>query len=540
MLYSRATAPSLLPSTSSALLAPLSRWRGQSIARKLGLAFGLLLLALAGLGLFSVQRQQRLDASAQQLSAVHLPGVAASLRLAELATRRHSLDYLMAMSEREQVAALGQRIDALDAELQQLLAGHEKQLRSEAERQLFTDATQALRHYSTLRQGVQALVQAGGQAAAMDLITNEGARRFEDARGLLLQLTEVHQQAARQEAQQAETLYLQSRRQTLALVLGLLVAAGTLAWGVTRSITGPLRDVVALASAVAQGDLSRDPELGRHRPDSEIGRMNSALAAMSARLRDMVEALRLGIDSLSSTSVQLASGNQDLSARTEDSGLRLQATARSMAAMTASLRQTLHTAESATRLSSEAAEVADQGGRVVHQMVSDMQDIRSAAQEIRDISSVIDGIAFKTNLLALNAAIEAARAGEQGRGFAVVAAEVRQLAQSSSQAARQIGQLVKASVQRTELGSERAQQAGQQIAGLVREVAKVRDLMGRVKQDAAEQGQHVDAVERSMQALEQMTLQNAALVQQSAAASAALQAQAGDLSLNMRRFRTAA
>ena len=516
-----------------------SVWTEWSIAHKLSLSFGLLVTALALLGAFSIVRQQQIDARAQNISSVHLQGVSSSLRMAELATRRHSLDYLMAMSPREQVAAVVGKIDAADKELRDISARYEAQLHTPVEQALFNDAVQALRHYSTLRQGVQALVQVGAGPAAIELISTEGARRFDDARGLLLQLADLNLQAAQTEAMLAKQTYLKSRRQLLLLIATLVLAAALLGWRVTRSIIRPLGEVVHLASAVARGDLSQPARPVRNRR-TELGRMNGALDSMTERLREMVEAVRQGVDCVSSTSSQISSGNQDLSRRTESSAARLHTTSERMSAMSASLREAQGSAAQAARMSAATADQAAAGGSAVQQMVLDMSEIRSAAQQIGEITGVIDGIARQTNILALNAAIEAARAGEQGKGFAVVAAEVRQLAQRSSTAAHEISNLISASVRKAELGAARAEGASRQMGEIVAGVYQVRDLMEQMERSAQEQDGHLNQVEHAMQALEEMTRQNAALVEQSTAASAALHGQAHGLAANMRLFRTVA
>lgn len=525
-------------------LPALKFWAGLSIAHSLALSFGLLVLALAGLGALSILRQQEIDAKAQAISAVHLQGVADSLRLAELATRRHSLDYLMAMSERERLPEVEAQLQAVDAELEQLRSRYAAQTQDltpeHPERRILADAEQALRHYGSLRQGVQAFAKMGASGAAIDLISSEGARRFADARSLLLQLTDLNLQAAQAEAAQAHATYQQSRRQMLGLIAALVLTATLLGWRVTRAITRPLRDVVQLASDVAAGNLSHSTPTGAEAHNTELGRMNRALATMTLRLRDMVEAVRQGVETVSITSTQISSGNQDLSRRTESSAERLHATTLRMSAMAASLRQSQGSAATAARMSAAAAAQAEAGGSAVQQMVQDMGEIRATAHQIGEITGVIDGIARQTNILALNAAIEAARAGAQGKGFAVVAAEVRQLAQRSSQAAQEIKQLIAASVDKAEAGAARAAGAGTQMAAIVAGVFEVRDLMHSMQTAAQEQSQHVDQVEQAMQALEQMTEQNAALVEQSTAASAALHHQAHGLAANMRQFRTAA
>ncbi len=306
-----------------------------------------------------------------------------------------------------------------------------------------------------------------------------------------------------------------------------LLAGGVIAWLLTLSITRPVARARELADAVAQGNLSQRVEVdGR----DEIARLMQSLGAMTANLQQMVASVRASSDSIGTASAEIATGNQDLSSRTEQTASNLQQAASSMEQLTGTVKQSADSARQANQLASSAAEVAARGGAVVSQVVATMDDINASSKKISDIIGVIDGIAFQTNILALNAAVEAARAGEQGRGFAVVASEVRSLAQRSAEAAKEIKSLIGASVEKVEGGSRLVADAGKTMSEIVGSVKRVSDIIGEITAAANEQSQGIGEINVSVAQLDQMTQQNAALVEQSAAAAESLKEQAAKLS----------
>ncbi|MCZ8219798.1 MAG: methyl-accepting chemotaxis protein [Acidovorax sp.] len=323
------------------------------------------------------------------------------------------------------------------------------------------------------------------------------------------------------------------------LVGGLLVAlaiglGALIAWRITTSITAPIGRAVVVAERIARGDLTSQVEV---RIQDETGRLLEAIAAMQERLRTLVGEIGQTADSILVASSEVASGNLDLSQRTEQTSHNLQSAASSLVDLTGTVSQSADSARQANQLASTASDAATRGGEVVSQVVSTMDTISASSRKIADIISVIDGIAFQTNILALNAAVEAARAGEQGRGFAVVAGEVRNLAGRSAQAAREIKALIGASVDQVQEGSTLVNHAGKTIEELVLSVRRVSDIMGEITAATQEQSQRIGHVSQSVGALEEMTQQNAALVEEGAAAADSLKDQAGRLTQMVGTFR---
>ncbi|MEO8839164.1 MAG: methyl-accepting chemotaxis protein, partial [Herbaspirillum sp.] len=304
-----------------------------------------------------------------------------------------------------------------------------------------------------------------------------------------------------------------NRSSILLILLGLLSVAigGVCAWLITRSIVRPLHDAVGLASRVAAGDLSEMIEV---RTQDETGQLFQALKNMNESLAGIVSQVRLGTATITNASAEIAAGNMDLSSRTEQQASSLEETASSMEELTSTVKQNADNARQANQLAVSASEVAVQGGNVVAQVVETMSSINTSSKKIVDIISVIDGIAFQTNILALNAAVEAARAGEQGRGFAVVAAEVRNLAQRSASAAKEIKQLISDSVEKVDCGTRLVDQAGSTMSEIVASVKRVTDIIGEISAASAEQTSGIEQINEAINQMDQVTQQNAALVEQ--------------------------
>jgi methyl-accepting chemotaxis protein len=317
------------------------------------------------------------------------------------------------------------------------------------------------------------------------------------------------------------------------LALALLVLL-PLTFFTVRAITRSLAQARDLAQRIAQGDLSNDVDASQR---DEVGLLVQAMGHMQEALRALVRQVQQAAQSITLASTEIATGNQDLSQRTEQTASNLQAAASSMAQLTDTVQQSAESSRQANQYAHSAAEVAARGGAVVSQVVATMDEINASSKKINDIIGVIDGIAFQTNILALNAAVEAARAGEQGRGFAVVASEVRNLAQRSAQAAKEIKELIGASVSKVEGGARLVSDAGRTMDEIVSSVRRVTDIIGEITSAATEQSNGIGQVSSSVHALDQMTQQNAALVEQSAAASESLKDQAVQLTRAVSQFK---
>ncbi|BDB28147.1 hypothetical protein Tamer19_36390 [Cupriavidus sp. TA19] len=305
--------------------------------------------------------------------------------------------------------------------------------------------------------------------------------------------------------------------------LGVAVAA---TWALARSIEAPLAEAVYIAETVAAGDLSQDFETER---GGEFGRLLGGLGEMEDMLTDLVTRIKAATDSIGAASHQIAAGNTDLSQRTEEQAASLQQTAASMGELTAMVRQNTERARAANGLAEAASGIAERGGEVVGNVVQTMSAISASSRKVTDIIEVIEGIAFQTNILALNAAVEAARAGEQGRGFAVVAGEVRTLAQRSAAAAKEIKQLIDASVQQVDSGSALVGQAGETMHEIVQSVSRVTALLGEITVASEQQSAGIAQVNEAVAQMDSVTQQNATLVEQAASASSALAGQATEL-----------
>ncbi len=362
--------------------------------------------------------------------------------------------------------------------------------------------------------------------AATVLVHGKMDQSYQALRGHLNELIALQLKVAKEVYDQGEAANVRfSRITTGMLVAGLLLAAGLGIW-LVRSITRPLDYAVRIAESVAAGDLTQDVQVDSN---DETGKLLQALKQMNASLANIVSEVRSGTDSIATASGQIASGNLDLSSRTEQQASSLEETASSMEELTSTVKHNADNARQANALAASASTTALKGGEVVAQVVSKMGAINESARKIADITSVIDGIAFQTNILALNAAVEAARAGEQGRGFAVVASEVRNLAQRSASAAKEITALINDAVGNVAAGSALVDQAGSTMTEVVDSVRRVSDMISEITASSSEQSAGIEQINQAVIEMDNVTQQNAALVEEAAAAANALEDQAAVL-----------
>ncbi len=373
-------------------------------------------------------------------------------------------------------------------------------------------------------------------AAAVTLLNTQETPAWRSLRGALLQQLDGARKtaAAANDATQTRA----GRMQTAATALALLAVAVALALTVVmvrtlqRELGGDPAQARAALSRVAEGDLTANADAEQNTVGlmADLSRMQSSLQRLVAQVRDSTV-------SITHASTEIAQGNSDLSTRTESQASALEETAASMEELSSTVHQNADNAHQANRLALDASTVATQGGEVVAQVVDTMRGINDSSRKIADIIGVIDGIAFQTNILALNAAVEAARAGEQGRGFAVVASEVRSLAQRSAEAAKEIKGLITTSVERVEEGTQLVDKAGATMTEVVTAIRRVTDIMGEISAASSEQSTGVAQIGEAITQMDQVTQQNAALVEQSAAAAASLRTQAQELLHAVAAFR---
>ena len=342
--------------------------------------------------------------------------------------------------------------------------------------------------------------------------------------------TDIRQEAQSHFSERRSNSLTIATLQVGALIAGIVAGAFFL----IRNIRNPLREAMVFAEQIAGGDLTAT--IRNDRKD-EFGAMIASLVSMRERLVNVVADVKRGTDNITVAAKEIATGNHDLSARTEQTASNLQQTAASMEQMSSAIRQSADSARVANQLADVAGQSAQKGGEVVHQVIATMEEINQSSRKINDIIGVIDGIAFQTNILALNAAVEAARAGEQGRGFAVVAGEVRNLAQRSAQAAKEIKILISTSVDKVSAGTGLVNEAGKTMGEIVENVVRVRDMIGEIASASGEQADGVKQINAAVANLDQLTQQNAALVEESAAAASSMNDQADRLAEVVRVFR---
>ena len=449
--------------------------------------------------------------------------------------------FLVAKALTADPATIGAQMDEVDQNIQRVTEVWNQYMatyQTPEERKLAEQFAQSRRKFvdEGLKPAVAAL-RAQDIKAATEIVQGPMTTLFQPVREAVNALIKLQLDVAKSEYERSQDRYRAVRAGSIAgVAIGLLLAAAVGTW-LVRAISKPLEAAVKLAGQVASGDLTQRIEV---RSGDEIGRLMQALKNMSESLAGIVVRVRSGTDAIVTASNQIAAGNMDLSSRTEQQASSLEETASSMEQLTSTVKQNADNARQANQLAACASEVAVKGGAVVAQVVDTMGSINDSSKKIVDIIGVIDGIAFQTNILALNAAVEAARAGEQGRGFAVVAAEVRNLAQRSAAAAKEIKALIGDSVDKVAAGSQLVDQAGATMLEVVDSIRRVTDIMGEIAAASDEQTAGIEQINQAVAQMDQVTQQNAALVEEAAAAAQSMQSQAASLAQAVSVFKLAA
>lgn len=368
-----------------------------------------------------------------------------------------------------------------------------------------------------------AAIKAGQKDEALRLMHEKVSPVYEEMRPIMNKLVQIQLDEGEKEYKASVARDARNRSLSLVIFIAGLGIAGWFGWMLVRSIRKSLNRAIEVSQAVAQGELTQNIEIDGK---DEVAQLMGSMAIMQDSLIRLVSRVRQGAEGLATASAEIAQGNNDLSARTEQQASALEETAASMEELSSTVKQNADATQQANQLANSASTVAIQGGEVVGQVVETMRGINESSRKISDIISVIDGIAFQTNILALNAAVEAARAGEQGRGFAVVASEVRSLAGRSAEAAKEIKSLINASVERVEQGTVLVDKARETMTEVVGSIRRVTDIMGEINAASSEQAAGIAQIGEAVNSMDQVTQQNAALVEEMAAAASNLKSQA--------------
>jgi methyl-accepting chemotaxis protein len=501
-----------------------------TVRARLALGFGVITLVMLALGIMGLVRMSQIEGRLNDVVDVNvykmqlLENMSSSVHIVQRVVRTLIILHEPALLEREakKIVAARKVYDDAFAKLEKTSASDE----GASLRQKTHEAQDGAR---AINDELMNFALSNRDAEASDLLVSKGLTANQKWLDVIQENVDLQSKATAADAAEARAAYESARRAMLLLsVLG-VAAALVAGYGITRSLTRQLGGepsyAAEVAERIAEGDLTVAVQLRAGDTSSllcAISRMRDSLANITAQVRD-------GADAMASAASQIASGNADLSSRTEEQASSLGETATSMDQLNATVKANSDSAQQANRLAGEASKVALQGGEAVACVVQTMASIQTASRKIMEIISVIDGIAFQTNILALNAAVEAARAGEQGRGFAVVASEVRTLAQRSASAAKEIKSLIDSTVTQVETGSGEVKRAGETMDRVVESVRRVTSTIGEISAASTEQTLGIGQVSQAVAQMDEVTQQNAALVEEAAAASEALLEQARQL-----------
>ena len=512
------------------------RIANMKIGTRLGAGFGLILLLVAAMGATGIMRLENINNASRNLvdDSLEMQKSAQGWLLGTSVNASRTLALVKA-SNPEAQEFFQKAITAQSKQITEIQKSLEDRINSDKEKELFAEVGKKRSAYVDIRKSILEVKAGGNITEANQMIDTKMVPALDAYVDSVKDVLAYYENEVKL-ADESITANYQSGR--LAMIIGALIAillGAIIAWRLTSGITRPLKEALSLAESVAEGDLTARSSLPP--TQDEPGLLLNALRSMQENLARTVSQIRMGTDTIATASSEIASGNLDLSSRTEQQASSLEETASSMEELTSTVKQNADNSRQANQLAVAASAVAVKGGSVVSQVVDTMGAINSSAKKIVDIIGVIDGIAFQTNILALNAAVEAARAGEQGRGFAVVATEVRNLAQRSAAAAKEIKALIGDSVEKVDAGSKLVAEAGTTMDEIVDGVKRVADIMAEITAASQEQSDGIEQVNQAVSQMDQVTQQNAALVEEAAAAAESLQDQAKNLAQAVSVFR---
>ena len=512
------------------------RIANMKIGTRLGAGFGLILLLVAAMGATGIMRLENINNASRNLvdDSLEMQKSAQGWLLGTSVNASRTLALVKA-SNPEAQEFFQKAITAQSKQITEIQKSLEDRINSDKEKELFAEVGKKRSAYVDIRKSILEVKAGGNITEANQMIDTKMVPALDAYVDSVKDVLAYYENEVKL-ADESITANYQSGR--LAMIIGALIAillGAIIAWRLTSGITRPLKEALSLAESVAEGDLTARSSLPP--TQDEPGLLLNALRSMQENLARTVSQIRMGTDTIATASSEIASGNLDLSSRTEQQASSLEETASSMEELPSTVKQNAANSRQANQLAVAASPGAVKGGSGVSQVVDTMGAINSSAKKIVDIIGVIDGIAFQTNILALNAAVEAARAGEQGRGFAVVATEVRNLAQRSAAAAKEIKALIGDSVEKVDAGSKLVAEAGTTMDEIVDGVKRVADIMAEITAASQEQSDGIEQVNQAVSQMDQVTQQNAALVEEAAAAAESLQDQAKNLAQAVSVFR---
>ncbi len=498
-----------------------------SIAHRLGAVLGGLLLIIVSMVVLAWTQMSAMQDKEREIVDNWLPSVELINQLNTNSSDQRILEFRHVLNTDEAaMKSIEADMGKLSADFDRLHEIYKQLITSDQERALHAAFERSWGEFKRQHEQVLNLSRQNQNDQARMQLEGEAQKAFDQASADLVKLIKFNSEGAKTAGEGAKSTFVFARNLLLLAAVAALVVGVVAAMWLTRSITRPIASALTVAEGVAAGNLAQRIDVDS---SDELGRLLVSLRTMQGRLSEVVSGVRSTAEGVATASAQIAQGNLDLSQRTEEQASAVQQTAATMEEVGSTVRHNADSAAQANQMAQGASAVALRGGEVVGQVVQTMQGINDSSRKISDIIGVIDGIAFQTNILALNAAVEAARAGEQGRGFAVVASEVRSLAQRSAEAAKEIKSLIGQSVEQVDRGAQLVEQAGSTMDEIVTAIRRVTDIVGEISSASREQSNGVDQVAQAIQQMDQTTQQNAALVEESAAAAESLKTQSQSL-----------